>query len=163
MIWSSTALMTILDLLIVGAIAYAAISIRPQPGSQLASKDLLGLSLIIAGLSVFGLFYAVDLLVMHAFPLFMPASLAMGIMEDLHLNHRWWISLIGILSIAAGMIFSFRNLVNVSHRNIAQQENWPKARLGLHAPWTAAMTVFGIGISKLAWFITRRAFVKSLV
>jgi hypothetical protein len=59
---------------------------------------------IFGGLSLVALFYLADLLVMHAFPSFMPKAEAMNLMRNLHLNGSWLVTFLAIGSICFGFI-----------------------------------------------------------
>ncbi len=102
MIWQSISLMTVIDILILGVVGYAAAVFlrsrgrRPGRGSESGSLAIFG------GLSLVAVFYLTDLLVMHAFPRFMPRAEAMAIMRDLHLNGSWLVALLGIGTICFG-------------------------------------------------------------
>jgi PAS domain S-box-containing protein len=93
--------MTSIDILILSVVGYAAVVFlrghrRPGRGTESGFVAILG------GLLLVALFYLADLLVMHAFPSFMPRAEAMSIMRELHLNGSWLVALLGIGTICFG-------------------------------------------------------------
>ena len=94
--------MTVFDLMIFGVIIYAMVVFFSVRTHIKTLNTRVGFSAIMAGLVLVAVFYLADLLTMHVLPFSMPMSQAMGIMADLHLNHRWWVSLIAVGSIAFG-------------------------------------------------------------
>ena len=103
MIWQSIFSMTVVDILILGIVGYAAAGFlrdrrRPARSSKSGSFAILG------GLLLVALFYLADLLAMHAVPSFMPRAEAMTIMRELHLNGSWLVALLGIGTICFGFI-----------------------------------------------------------
>lgn len=121
MIWTSIPLMTAFDLVVMAVVvfsivAFARTGIKRQP---LISKT--GPLLINVGLLSFGLFYFIDLLVMHALPLFIPMAEAMAHMENLHQNLQWFFVLIAVSSIVAGFLLIVKNqqvLVRELNKNL---------------------------------------------
>ena len=101
MIWQSIFLMTVIDILILGIVGYAAAGfVRDRPRSERRSES--GSLAIIGGLALVALFYLSDLLVMHVAPNFLPRAEAMAIMRELHLNGSWLVVLLGIGTICLG-------------------------------------------------------------
>ena len=102
MIWESITLMTVIDVLIVGAVGYSLrvfyLQRRKFPG--LATS--LGFFALVLGLSSIALFYLFDLTTMHLLPLFVPMSKAMAVMENLHLNYHWILTLFTVVAMAIG-------------------------------------------------------------
>ena len=96
MIWQSIFSMTVVDILILGVVGYTAAVFLKGRGQRPALSSESGFLAILGGLSLVALFYLADLLVMHAFPRFMPRADAMAIMRELHLNGSWLIALLGI-------------------------------------------------------------------
>ncbi|MBF0383381.1 MAG: response regulator [Magnetococcales bacterium] len=77
-------------------------------------KDLgavVPVSFIIAGLLVLSSFYMTDLVVMHVFPIYLPTKQVMGIMKDLHLNLKWFFSLLSVVLVFGGVLYLLQILV----------------------------------------------------
>ncbi len=110
MIWDSILLMTIFDVIIIGLTVFALWNFLKQSQLLKQLKVLYGLYLIFVGLSIFALFYFLDFITMHLFPLFLPMKQAMMIMEGLHLNYNWIVSLFGVISIVIGLVYLIRIL-----------------------------------------------------
>lgn len=118
----SIPLMTVFDLAFLGAAIYAGVTffrVRPQITTV---KARVGFSAIIFGLSLVALFYMADLVIMHVFPFFTPMTQAMEIMSNLHLNHRWWVSLTAICAIAMGCTSAIKDLLLLIQRQKRSQE-----------------------------------------
>ncbi len=101
MISQSISLMTVIDILILGIVGYAAAGFlrgRRRPARSFES----GFLAIFGGLLLVALFYLADLLVMHAFPRVMPGAEAMNIMRELYLDGSWLVVLLGIGTICLG-------------------------------------------------------------
>ena len=80
--------MTVIDLLILVVVGYALVNFTKTRRRIGTTKSRYGFVAIVAGLSLVALFYAIDLLTMHALPLFMPMAKAMAVMRDLHPFNR---------------------------------------------------------------------------
>jgi PAS domain S-box-containing protein len=102
MIWQSITLMTVIGVLIIGAVAYTLGAFYRQRRKFPGSTTSLGFFAVVLGLSLIALFYLFDLATMHVLPLFVPMSKAMAVMENLHLNYHWVLILFAIIAIAAG-------------------------------------------------------------
>ncbi len=102
MIWQSTTLMTVIDIVILGIVGYAAAGFLKGRGPGPAHRSDIGSFAILGGLLVVALFYLTDLLAMHAAPSFMSRAEAMAIMRELHLNGSWVVALLGIGAICFG-------------------------------------------------------------
>ncbi len=102
MIWQSISLMTVIDILILGVVGYAAAGFLRGRGRRPARSSPFGFFAIFGGLSLVALFYLADLLVMHAVPRFVPGADAMAIMREFHLNGSWLVALLGIGTICFG-------------------------------------------------------------
>jgi PAS domain S-box-containing protein len=96
--------MTAFDLLVIAVVAFSLVAFARSGIYRQPSKSKFGPWLIIVGLLSFGLFYFIDLLVMHALPLFIPKAAAMAQMENLHYNLQWFFVLFGVLSIVFGFL-----------------------------------------------------------
>jgi PAS domain S-box-containing protein len=93
--------MTVFDILILGIVGYAAaVFLRDRQARERSSES--GFLAILGGLSLVGLFYVADLLVMHAFPRVMPGAEAMNIMRELYLDGSRLVVLLGIGTICLG-------------------------------------------------------------
>ena len=121
MIWQSVFLMTVIDLLIVATVGYVLVIFfkdikglpKPWPGP--------GVVAIVAGLCLIALFYLSELLILHAFPLFMPVAKAMTAMEYFHLNHRWVVALLGVGAISLGFVSVSRTMTSTVKSLTASQ------------------------------------------
>jgi PAS domain S-box-containing protein len=102
MIWQSISLMTVIDILILGIVGYAAAGFLRDRGRWPAHCSEIGSFAILGGLMLVALFYLADLLAMHAVPSFMPKAEAMNVMRELHLNGSWLVVLLGIGTICLG-------------------------------------------------------------
>lgn len=100
--YNSTLWMTIFDLLIVMAAILGCA--RLYPLYPKLGRERIGLTLILLGLSLTGLFYALDLVVMWVLPLVMNMETAMNLMDFLHLELQWFFSLATVLLIAFGIL-----------------------------------------------------------
>ena len=126
MIWQSISLMTVFDILILGVVGYAA-AVFHRNRQRLVRSSEIGFLAILIGLSLVALFYLTDLLVMHAFPRFMPRADAMTIMQEMHLNGNWLFALVatgticfGFTSVNRGMVALVGDLV-ARERNLGQE------------------------------------------
>ncbi len=102
MIWESVPLMTGIDVVIVGTSGYALWVFFNQRTRFLESTITPGFSTLVLGLSSIALFYLFDLATMHLLPLFMPMSKTIAVMEDLHLNYHWILTLFAVVAITIG-------------------------------------------------------------
>jgi len=89
--------------MIIGANIYAMVAFFRIRSHITTLKTRVGFSAIMVGLSLVALFYLADLIEMHILPFVLPMAEAMEVMKDLHLNQRWWISLVSIGAIAFGL------------------------------------------------------------
>jgi len=130
MIWKSIFIMTIIDVIIFGMTVFTIWNFYKQRQVLKQLKLLSGIYLIIIGLSIIALFYFLDFMTMHLFPLFLPMKKAMMIMKDLHLNYHWIVSVFGVTSIVIGLIYLIRVLfpkVNTVIKTLEQtQDNLKK-------------------------------------
>ena len=102
MIWDSITLMTVIDVLIIGAAGYSFWVFLNHRRKFPGATTSLGFSALVLGLSSIALFYLFDLATMHVLPLFMPMSKAMAVMEDLHHNYPWTLTLVAVVAITTG-------------------------------------------------------------
>ena len=116
MIWESNTLMTVLDVLIIGAVGYSLWSFTQQrrkfPGLSVSPSFFA----LVLGLSLIALFYLLDLAAMHVLPLFVPMSKAMAAMENLHLNYHWILTLVVVVVITAGFGAIFRDVLMIAQK-----------------------------------------------
>ena len=110
MIWKSVALMTVVDLLIISAVAYSFRVFFVYRQLLAEAKPRVGLTAVVAGLLLVAAFYAADLAVMHVLPLFLAKGVAMAVMTDLHLDYLWIVTLIGVGAIAFGFAVMTRQM-----------------------------------------------------
>ena len=119
MIWDSTFLMTVIDLAIVGmSLAMAWVGLNGQ-SINLRSPSMTGARLIVLGVFITGLFYSADLATMFILPEVIGQTEAMEVMEYLHLNFRWLVSLVAMLLIFLGFFMRLREI----DRDITEREN----------------------------------------
>ena len=110
MIWKSVVLMTVVDLLIISAVAYSFRVFLVYRRLLTGAKARVGLTAIGAGLLLVAVFFAGDLAVMHVLPLFEAKGVGMAVMTDLHLNYYWIVTLIGVGTIAFGFAVITRQM-----------------------------------------------------
>jgi len=114
MIWNSVIAMTVIDLLVVGLVASMLVWIfraRHSFGRALPSPDFaLGPVIGAVGISLTGLFYLADLVVMHGAPLVFAEDRAMQLMTYLHLEVRWLVTLASIAAIVLGTYITLEQL-----------------------------------------------------
>ena len=121
MIGESLTLMTVFDVVIC-IVSLAALRTLFTHRRQLVRFNLLvGLSIVISGLILIGLFYFADLFTMWVMPLFTTQSTAMAAMAKLHLNYSWINILVVTLCISGGFVFITRNLLSLI-RNLEESE-----------------------------------------
>ena len=116
MIWQSTTLMTVVDVVIIGAVAYSLWSFYGQRKKLSGSSVNLGFFAVVLGLFLIALFYLFDLATMHVMPLFVPMSEAMAFMEYLHLNYRWIVTLTAVVVIATGFAAMNRGVITIAQK-----------------------------------------------
>ena len=102
MIWNSVIGMTILDLIIVGAIALVSVAAARAQLLSFGMGSKLGSLLIVFGLSATALFYVADLIVMHVLPAFIGQAEAMTAMTYLHLNLQWFATVVSVALLCIG-------------------------------------------------------------
>ena len=102
MIWQSTLLMTLIDLLILGAIGYALGDFLSARKRLTTPKMRYGSVASILGLSLIAVFSLIDLQTMHFLPQFMDMPSVISVMQDFHLDYVWTVAVFGICAIALG-------------------------------------------------------------
>ena len=112
MIWQSMPLMTVIDVVIIGAVLVA-LWIFVQARQHLrARKALFGFSAIVIGLALIGVFFAVDLFVMWSLPWFVSGTRATAFIEELRLNYAWVVMGIAVSGITLGFALTSRHLLS---------------------------------------------------
>ncbi|MCH7777975.1 MAG: PAS-domain containing protein [Gemmatimonadetes bacterium] len=117
MIWESITLMTVIDALIIGAVGYALRVFYHQRRKFPDSATSLGFFALVLGLSAIALFYLFDLATMHLLPLFEPMSKAMAVMEELHLNYHWILTLFAVVAVSIGFGAIGRGVVTITDKH----------------------------------------------
>lgn len=113
MVFDSIALMTMFDVVILGIVAYVVVHFARARRRLDVPGARAGFAAMLFGLTTVGAFYLADLITMHVLPRFVPMSTAMAVMRDLHLNHRWFVTLIGVGSIGLGLVATSKSLVTL--------------------------------------------------
>ena len=103
MIWESIWAMTIVDVAIIAMVICVLGFLVRAHGLRFRQPVRYGLAAIVGGLLIVAVFYFVDLLAMHLFPVFMSMTEAMAFMQDLHLQHRWLVALFGFGAVSVGV------------------------------------------------------------
>ena len=101
MIWNSIAIMTLVDLAIIG-IVVAVLIIATRKG-LLGGYSLAALYFV-SGMLFLGVFYLADLLIMHVGPLVVGPTEAMQVMQFLHLNVAWPVTLVVAVLLLAALL-----------------------------------------------------------
>ena len=104
MIWNSVPLMTAIDLLIIAVAIYGIWRCRLFIPGRRSSASRIGVWLIASGLLVVGLFYAADLISMHALPAVTSEQEAMALMDALHRHLSWLVVLLAVITISTGFV-----------------------------------------------------------
>ncbi len=113
MIWESTTAMTIIDLVLLLIMAASVVFIGRNWSMFNHPRQARYVVMIIAGVSIIGLFYLADLIIMHVMPGFIGEAAAMAMMAELHLNLRWLFTLVAVPLIFIGFAGSFRRQVEL--------------------------------------------------
>lgn len=111
MIWNSILMMTVIDLVVMALTLVAFWSFFQHKKLLKELRLFYGLSMVLLGLLFISFFYLADFVIMHLFPVFMPFPKALEIMRDLHLNYTWIVSVLGIGSTVAGLVYLFTLLL----------------------------------------------------
>ncbi len=123
MIWGSTWAMTVVDLLIVGGVGFVLWYYYSHRDSFRRAGYVYAPALTAFGLCVIALFYAADLVLMHALPVLAPESDPAAAMETLHLNYSWIAITVGVGAVCAGFVFVNRGLfITVDELTASQRE-----------------------------------------
>jgi len=102
----STLLVTVTDLLVLGAVGYALFILFSIWKNLTTAKARFGLVGVVLGLSLVALISLADLLMMHVLPSRPPMTRVMAMMRDLQLNYRWLFTIFSI----GGIAFSLATL-----------------------------------------------------
>ena len=122
MIWNSIILMTVIDLIIIG-LSLQSIFLFKKYNDLLRELGLKNAVLmILIGLICVSLFYLTDLLTMFVLPSFTSMSYSMQVMEDLHLNWRWLVTLFGMSFIVVGLSRLISKLLPRTYKNLKRLE-----------------------------------------
>jgi len=114
MIWTSPNVMAVID---IAVILFALLTFRYASSGGFFSRRSRGRVLIMLGVSAYALFYLADLLLMYAGPPLFGAPETAHLMELLHLNVFWLVSLLGVGSTALGFLAT-------SQSQEREQERW---------------------------------------
>ena len=104
MIWNSVPLMTAIDLVIIAVILYGIWRCRLFIRGRRSSASRTGVWLVASGLLVVCLFYAADLISMHALPAITSEQEAMALMDALHRQLGWLVVLFAVITISTGFV-----------------------------------------------------------
>lgn len=110
MIWQSIAIMTVIDVIIIGMTLFACWNCYIYRSILRQLQLVPGVYLCLAGLVLLMLFYLIDLATMFVLPHFIPMTQAMEIMSDLHLNYAWIVAVLAVGLIVAGLVYLIRIL-----------------------------------------------------
>jgi hypothetical protein len=105
MIWKSTALMTIFDILIVGAALFACYGYSRHRLMLKRIELHLAMQVILVGICLVGLFHLADLCAMILIPLYATHTQAMEVMTSLHLYMSWIEKLFFVIFVAVGITY----------------------------------------------------------
>ena len=109
LIWQSVTLMTSFD---IAAIAFCGLVVWRYHQTRRAMHGAYSVGwYFVIGVSIFGLFYAFDLLIMHILPPIIGADAAMAWMRVLHQEWSWVANVIALGLIAFGFHTLRRNLL----------------------------------------------------
>ena len=104
MIWNSYPLMTAIDLLIIAVTTYGIWRCRLFIPGRRPSASRIGVWLVASGLLAICLFYAADLISMHALPAITSEQEAMALMDALHRQLGWLVVLFAVITISTGFV-----------------------------------------------------------
>ncbi|MBF0448174.1 MAG: PAS domain S-box protein [Magnetococcales bacterium] len=125
MIWNSILAMTVFDLLIIFGTVASWWQFRKNRAALETLNAVPPISFILTGLLSISLFYFTDLVIMNVLPFFIPKMSAMALMEDLHLNLKWVVTLFGVGFILLGLLrllhTLFPQIVAIQNQNQASQ------------------------------------------
>jgi PAS domain S-box-containing protein len=96
--------MTAIDLVIIAVTLYGIWRCRPFIRGRRPSASRIGVWLVASGLLVICLFYAADLISMHALPAITSEQEAMAVMDALHRQLGWLVVLFAVITISTGFV-----------------------------------------------------------
>jgi len=102
MVEQSIALMTIIDIAIIGSFAYSFRIFHKHKKLVIARKMRSSMLLITLGMGSIAVFYLSDLITMFVLPYFIPRQDSMTLMKSLHDNFEWLILPVGLIFIISG-------------------------------------------------------------
>src|SRR5262245_32526238 len=104
MIWNSVPFMTAIDLVSIAVTLYGIGRCRPFFRGRRSSASRIGVWLVASGLLVVCLFYAADLISMHALPAITSEQEAMALMDALHRQLAWMVVMFAVVNISTGIV-----------------------------------------------------------
>jgi len=125
-ILDSIPLMTTIDIIIIVLTLFATWSFYSHRETLRKLEVSFGVLLCLGGLVVISLFYLADLYTMFVLPLFVPMADAMRIMDDLHLNFKWIVTVIGVGMIVCGIIYLIKILLPRISKLLEDQKSHQK-------------------------------------
>jgi len=96
--------MSLIDLLIIIVTLYAFTTLYNRRHILKQFHAMWPISLMLLGLGVTCIFYLIDLGVMLILPRFIPMMQAMKVMEELHLNYHWYVTMTAVPLLVIGII-----------------------------------------------------------
>ena len=105
---SSVPIMIAIDLVIIGLVVLMLVAGHRFGLFEAGRQPLTGTLLIIAAAIITALFYLADLVSMTILPAFIGMPEAMAFMHSLHLDIRWPVSLVSLVLLSFGVVFSAR-------------------------------------------------------
>lgn len=111
MIWESTFLMTVIDLVIVAVAGIVAGAFVRHRDVVERAEIRVGGAIAVSGLGLLAGLHLFDLFTMWVLPGLTTSAQAMETMENLHLNWSWGVSLAAVSAIAGGLVLSARRLL----------------------------------------------------
>lgn len=122
MIWDSLPVMITVDLLIMSMAGSLILYVFRTRGFSYGGGPVLGRWLLLGGILLTAVFYAVDLFAMLLLPLIVGAERAMSVMHILHLEIRWPVSALSMGMVCAGIFLLLQQRKKLEAR-IRESEN----------------------------------------
>ncbi len=116
MIWESTFLMAVFDVLIISATCASVWMFAANRKVFVRAGITLGASMMIVGLATISMFYLTDLVAMFVLPWFTSTATALAVMEQAHLNYSWIYFLTATVFISAGFAIGTHKLLPLANR-----------------------------------------------
>lgn len=123
MVWDSILLMTGFDMVILMITLATLWTMLKYRRPLIQVRLFLGLSAVISGLILIGLFFLADLITMWVLPLLTTRQIAMAAMTSLHLQYNWIHMLVVTLCMFGGFVVILRRLLSFIHRLEASEAN----------------------------------------